>query len=417
MVFIPTFYGLSFVCIILYVYTKTKVTYSEDAKFRGFQATYLLVFLLASGLWTIYQGCMCAGWVFIIYLVLPGFGRRANCIIYGILYGLSCVTKHFPYFHILMIGRILGGTATSILFSAFESWLVYEHNSRGFDSELLSTVFSHATLGNSLVAIGSGIVAQVFADNFGFVAPFDLSLTVLVIMCVFLVTTWTENYGDATGNVMSSMKSALISIKQDRKILCLGLIQSLFEGSMYTFVLEWTPALTPPDPPEVPAGLEVAADDEVSSTIPHGWIFANFMVAIMIGSSLFKILCKYSSPESFMRLVLFIGAISLVVPIVLPNNKEYIFAGFIVFEVCVGIFWPAMGTMRGQYVPEARLPMAIIFKCCVGFLLAACVAQQVLFFSVPSPVHAEQLEEQSPSSPKRSSPVTIKPSSVANEKN
>lgn len=31
----------------------------------------------------------------------------------------------------------------------------------------------------------------------------------------------------------------------DPKVLCLGLIQSLFEGSMYSFVLEWTPALTP----------------------------------------------------------------------------------------------------------------------------------------------------------------------------
>jgi hypothetical protein len=27
-----------------------------------------------------------------------------------------------------MIGRILGGIATSLLFSAFESWLVAEHN-------------------------------------------------------------------------------------------------------------------------------------------------------------------------------------------------------------------------------------------------------------------------------------------------
>lgn len=31
----------------------------------------------------------------------------------------------------------------------------------------------------------------------------------------------------------------------DSKVFCLGLIQSLFEGSMYTFVLEWTPAMTP----------------------------------------------------------------------------------------------------------------------------------------------------------------------------
>lgn len=27
-----------------------------------------------------------------------------------------------------MFGRVLGGIATSILYSAFESWLVYQHN-------------------------------------------------------------------------------------------------------------------------------------------------------------------------------------------------------------------------------------------------------------------------------------------------
>jgi len=25
----------------------------------------------------------------------------------------------------------------------------------------------------------------------------------------------------------------------------------------------------------------------------------------------------------------------------------------VTFEVCVGIFWPAMGTLRGRLVPEA----------------------------------------------------------------
>lgn len=40
-----------------------------------------------------------------------------------------------------------------------------------------------------------------------------------------------------------SIKSLVFS--SDPKMLCLGLIQSLFEGSMYSFVLEWTPALTP----------------------------------------------------------------------------------------------------------------------------------------------------------------------------
>lgn len=39
---------------------------------------------------------------------------------------------------------------------------------RGFDEQLLTTIFSHATLGNSIVAIISGVVAQYAADLFGF---------------------------------------------------------------------------------------------------------------------------------------------------------------------------------------------------------------------------------------------------------
>uniref|UniRef100_A0A914PX31 Molybdate-anion transporter n=1 Tax=Panagrolaimus davidi TaxID=227884 RepID=A0A914PX31_9BILA len=97
------------------------------------------------------------------------FGRKTNCFIYAVLYGGACITKHFSSFEILMLGRLLGGIATSILFSAFESWLVFEHNKRGFNDNMLSTIFSHATLGNSLVAICAGVVAQTAADMFGFV--------------------------------------------------------------------------------------------------------------------------------------------------------------------------------------------------------------------------------------------------------
>lgn len=47
---------------------------------------------------------------------------------YCITYILSCITKHSPQYKVLMIGRVLGGIATSLLFSSFESWLVAEHN-------------------------------------------------------------------------------------------------------------------------------------------------------------------------------------------------------------------------------------------------------------------------------------------------
>lgn len=80
------------------------------------------------------------------------------------------------------------------------------------------------------------------------------------------------------------------SIVPDHRILCLGLIQTLFEGSMYTFVLEWTPALMATERelplPEGTAGTSDSTgsntDEDHRGTIPHGYIFASFMVYILI---------------------------------------------------------------------------------------------------------------------------------------
>lgn len=420
-IFLTPFYILTVVCIGLYIWTRAALPSSSDPAFNSFQRAYLVVYLLAmAGDWlqgphvyALYQSYgMTSDQIDILFVagfgssmvvgtivgsVADRYGRRANCILYGILYGSACITKHFGNFWILMIGRVLGGTATSILYSAFESWLVFEHHQRGFDSHLLGNIFSLGVLGNSVVAILAGLVAQRFADSFGFVAPFDLSLVVLLLMVGVIIASWTENYGDRSSNLQTSFSAALKAIRDDPKVLCLGLIQSLFEGAMYCFVLEWTPSLS------ITHTVDAAGEvNEQHQDIPHGHIFAGFMVALMIGSSLFKILSEYTSVESFMRLVLFVASLSLLTPIIYRGNQLYIFLGFLVFETCVGIFWPSMGTMRGKYVAEEtrattmnifRIPLNMIvvvillqhmsrdtiFECCTFFLLVAMLAQQWLY--------------------------------------
>ena len=51
-------------------------------------------------------------------------GRRFGAMMYVVTYALSCVTKHWSNYGVLMVGRLLGGVATSLLFSTFVS-LVY----------------------------------------------------------------------------------------------------------------------------------------------------------------------------------------------------------------------------------------------------------------------------------------------------
>lgn len=417
MFFVVSFWFLVVVCGAFYLYTRSAVHVAiKDTSFYTFQRTYIIVYLLAmAGDWlqgphvyALYESYgMTVHQIELLFVAGFGssmifgtfvgsfadkFGRRLNCILYGILYCLSCVTKHFPNFYILFVGRILGGIATSVLYSAFESWMIHEFNARNFDQNLLGNIFSAAVLGNSLIAIAMGLVAQFAADMFGFVAPFDVSISVLTIMILVIVFVWVENYGDQHVDFCQSLKSALTSIRTDFKILCLGLIQSLFEGAMYVFVIKWTPALSG----------AISNDSSMSSTIPHGIIFASFMLCIMIGSSIFKLISKYSSTESFMRIILGISALTFMMPIMFPLHQCMIFLSFLMFEICVGIFWPSLSTMRGKYVPEntratimnlfrvplnliviiillLNFPSKIIFSFCAMFLVLATLCQQWLY--------------------------------------
>ena len=92
------------------------------------------------------------------------YGRRWGCIVFCVLEIIINLLEHVNNFPLLLLGRVMGGLTTSLLFSAFESWMVTEHRRRGFPEELLSTTFSLGAAGNGVMAIGAGLAAQVAAD-------------------------------------------------------------------------------------------------------------------------------------------------------------------------------------------------------------------------------------------------------------
>ncbi|KAK1326365.1 hypothetical protein QJS10_CPA01g02482 [Acorus calamus] len=425
------FGALSLVVAALELSKTSKDRITTSSTFNSFKNNYLVVYsLMMAGDWL--QG----PYVYFLYsqygfdkgeigrLFIAGFGssmlfgtivgsladkqgRKRACVTYCITYILSCITKHSPQYKVLMLGRILGGIATSLLFSAFESWLVAEHFKRGFESQWLSLTFSKAIfLGNGLIAIVAGLFANLLADNLGFgpVAPFDAAACILAIGMAIILSSWSENYGDASEskNLLTQFRGAAVAIASDEKIALLGAIQSLFEGSMYTFVFLWTPALSPNE-----------------EEIPHGFIFATFMLSSMLGSSIASRLMARShlKVEGYMQIVFSISAVTLLLPIItnflVPSSNvkggsisfsgSIQLFGFCTFEACVGIFWPSIMKMRSQYIPEeARstimnffriplnifvcivlynvnaFPITIMFGMCSIFLFMAAVLQRRL---------------------------------------
>jgi len=378
--------ALCLICVVVVIRSRSKDKVLVTKDFKKFQRGYLIVYFIAmmsDWLQGPYVYALYAHYKFsrgeIAFLFIVGFGssmvfgtfigsladrygRRLNCLAFGIMYGLSCITKHFNNYGVLLVGRLLGGIATSILFSAFEAWMVSEHKQAAFPDDWLAHTFSAMTFGNGVVAIGAGIVASFAAANFGVVAPFDLSLICLIAGTAIIYSTWKENYGDKNSAPALNLKQGIAVIQQNPKVALLGLIQSCFESSMYLFVFMWTPTLEA----VIPSG----------EVLPHGLVFACFMVSMMIGSNMFKTLLKFGPPESILRYAFAVAVVCLLVPAV-TKNENFIMLSFCMFEAICGVYFPGMGVMRSQHLPEeTRATIMNLFR--IGLnLIVVVVLQQI----------------------------------------
>lgn len=275
---------------------------------------------------------------------------------------------------ILVVGRVLSGVSTSLLFSVFDSWMVHEHRGRGFGEGSLGETFSIATLINGIVAVSAGVLASSVCDGWGlglgYRSPFAVAAGVLVSLAVVVWVWWGENVGAARGTDMRAfVATAIEDLRSDARVGLICGIQSLFEGAMYTFVFAWTPALR-----------GKCAEDEAESILPPlGWVFAAFMVGIMVGSQLFSRSLLSGSPSTTTTRAttttripiervaqvtfgvasgsMFVGAVALWTR---PEgcgesasaHTAVVLSAFVVFEVCCGTYFPCFGTLKGENLPE-----------------------------------------------------------------
>lgn len=293
-------------------------------------------------------------------------GRRKFTILFAVVYIASCMTKHFKDFNVLMLGRLLGGVCTSLLFSVFDSWLIKSHADAGV-SAFLSKSFAAAQYGNSIVAILAGLAANKAAGSTkmtplveakgdetalmwkgGYLNPFDMAIFVLVIASILTVFTWEENFGERKVDTPASAKkqkwyagftSALYTTVHNKEILYAGLICSLFEGSMYIFVFMWSPAM-----------MKLSEEGE---SLPFGLIFATFMVCCMAGSSLFSVAINSVKVEKLGVYIFGVATCSFLMMAVTTTSTTK-FVAFLLFETTVGVYFPTMGTMKSVIVPESK---------------------------------------------------------------
>ena len=291
---------------------------------------------------------------------LDEYGRKKGTIAAAVVYSLGAVSTQSSSVNVLFVGRALGGVGTSMLANAPESWLVTEFQSEGDDGRWLSDTFGLAFSGDYITAILAGQMAGFAASQRGPTGPFQLSPLFLGVGALVAGLFWNENKAEINtatsfGRRLSgprfqpgSVSAALKVILKDPKIIIVGAIQGLFEASMYVFVMQWPPVLN-----------EAVRNcyGETANT-PYGTVFSCFMACCLLGSTALGLLAKMNVKKlDSTTALLAISALSLgyaTYSVSGTPSLSGLTLAFFLFEACVGMYFPSIGSLRSQFLPDSH---------------------------------------------------------------
>ena len=245
-------------------------------------------------------------------------------------------------------------------------------------------------------------MAGVAASSRGPTGPFELSVGFLVLGGLLASFMWKENVAGSTssggdGEAKSesedsspTIRDAVKVVKSDPKIMLVGAMQSLFEAAMYIFVLNWPPAVSKAVSSYF---AKFATDSSAAIGTPYGTVFSCFMACCLLGSTIFGQLTsstkvdkngksKAVSTENFAVGMLGMAALAMgTATLSISSSTPKIFSalaslpvlstisGFLsqpggilsilmlslfLFESCVGMYFPTIGTLRSKYFPDSH---------------------------------------------------------------
>ena len=303
-------------------------------------------------------------------------GRKAGTLAFAALYTVGALSTRSSMLPLLLLGRVAGGVGTSLLFSAPEAWVVGEHTREKHSGADIGETFGLAYAGDALVAIAAGQLASITAARVGPTGPFTASVGFLALGSVVAAMLWSENVASASASAAAAaagsekaagggqdgkptIRQALELMAADRRILLVGAMQALFEGSMYIFVLQWCPAIKRAIEQSALWGGAGAAATASAAVIPFGKIFSCFMASCLLGTTAFAAIQKRgvrveTSAAAMMTTATAALAAAALTASSATTSLPTLVAAFLAFEACVGMYFPSIGTLRSKYLPDSH---------------------------------------------------------------
>ncbi|GAW20109.1 hypothetical protein ANO14919_096050 [Xylariales sp. No.14919] len=298
------------------------------------------------------------------------FGRRRACLVFCGIHSLAAVSVCFDELPVLILGRVLGGVALTLLWTAFESWVIAEYNERGFaqSSLSLSSMFGIMTTSKCITAIFAGVLGHCVVLALGSkIHPFILGVALDLSAAILMIRTWKENWGVTSGvdegidgDKAAEAQEHLPSDQAptslwDLRVWAMSFVTCCFDGTIFLFMFFWPETLQDAHDREHP---------EKNGSIPHGVIFASFMAIMVLGALSFNILMaeepsggyrgstRYAlTPTQLLKGALVVSAVCFLAA-AFAREEIALFISFLLLEVCNGIYVPSVAYHRGTIVSD-----------------------------------------------------------------
>ncbi|CAF1419397.1 unnamed protein product [Adineta ricciae] len=289
-------------------------------------------------------------------------GRRNACLLCSVIYGLYHASCNSSNEWILIIGHIFRGIGDALYSTAFEAWLMQEHEQSDLDICVLERILYNSNVYLNIVTIGTGFLAQLLSESYGYIAPFNVGIGFFAISFVFILIKWSENYGRKKVFVHTTHVPAMRILRTNPRIVLCGLANALFRASFYIWLIEWTPA------------LHAATEKIFAEPLPLGFMYSCYLLSRLLGSFAFGSLIKRFRTQTFMIVIFLLAAIGLSVPVITPNDQLMILLGFLLLQICEGIFVPSIALLRSEYIPNEFLSTNYIdeLSACTSTYTNAC---------------------------------------------
>ncbi|KAK7748720.1 hypothetical protein SLS53_000743 [Cytospora paraplurivora] len=256
------------------------------------------------------------------------YGRRRAGIAQCGIHSLACLSVIFggDYLPVLFVGRVLAGTALTMLWTVFESWMVTEWNSRGMEKDGE----------DGGLAVHGGLVHQ--------------------------LTPW-----------------------KDGRIWALTFVTCCFEGTTFLIMYFWPSVLK-----NAHVAILAKRNLDNTDALPYGVIFATFMAAMILGVLLFNAFSRRGVPPVWLLMAgVMLANLSLFLLAIL-GAEVALFAAFLLFEVANGLYVPSMAYLRGLIVNEKsrtgiyglmRIPLFIFVILALGITAEGSRFKRLVFAS------------------------------------